>query len=187
LETINPGTVEADENDVFDNAHDPHAPQSNRPLYYPVLPVNQDGAAARVRVVTRYAPGDYPAYGALGHANRHDPLVQASYMTGYVDKKLEDAVVMRFVGYVSRYDPRWPWSPTKTGVDAPQQPDRPSDSPDGVIPKTGDLWYAYDAGVDPSPSSGTGAITPETAGPDTHFPWGVHAQSRDLFRWDGFE
>jgi hypothetical protein len=72
LETINPGTVEADENDVFDDAHDPHAPVSVKPRSYGVYPKPVNGTFAEVRVVTRYALGDYPSYGALGHATVHD-------------------------------------------------------------------------------------------------------------------
>jgi hypothetical protein len=135
-ETVSPGTVDADDQDEFgDLRPNPDPVQDKKPLSFVVLSPKTGTGYAYVRVVTRYAPGDYPAYGTLGHADGHDPLVQASYMTGFVEKKLTDAVVMKFVGYVSRYDPRWPWSVTKVGMDEPENPNRPSTSPSGVTPK----------------------------------------------------
>ena len=180
-ETINRGTVEADENDVFDKITDPTATPSSKPLYYEVKPTPVNGTPCRVRVVTHYAPGAYPRYGTLGHPTVHDPLVQASYLTGYVDKALERTVVMTFRGYVSKYDPRWPWSATQAGnPNAPVDPNRPNGSPRGITPDTGDLWYESSVKPAEPSSSGTGAIAPESLLsqlPDP--PWRVR-------RWDGF-
>ena len=174
-ETINPGTLEADENDTFDT------PNLGANAYYVLRPTPTNGTPCWVRVITRYAPGDYPRYGDLGHATVHDPLVQASYLTGYVDKALDRAIVLTFRGYVSQYDPRWPWSATKTdGSDQPTNPNRPAGSLSGTSPDVGDLWYQSTVTPALPPTDGTGSIAPESilaSLPAT--PWQVR-------RWDGF-
>jgi hypothetical protein len=185
-ETVSPGTVDADDQDEFgDLRPNPDPVQDKKPLSFVVLSPKTGTGYAYVRVVTRYAPGSFPVYGTLAHANRHDPLVQASYMTGYVERKLTDAVVMKFVGYVSQHDPRWPWSETVYGGNVPVVQNRPPTSPRGVVPKLGDLWYV--SAVEPvkPPLSGTGDIPPESALPDTAFPWGGSA--KNLLKWDGFK
>jgi hypothetical protein len=214
FDTINPGTTEWDEAFYWDGAfHCPTAGQYEvykpgfdtkewRRRAYREVSAKSGGTSAYIRVYTLYAPFGNVEYGDFAHANRHDPLVQSSFLQGYVNERLSGMTVMKFIGYVSWNDPRWPWSEDniagtgpKTGYPAVMPDDGwPSYGIGNFDPETkigtpsmGDLWYKSSASTDPNDPPGPPVVMPENAEPDMFFPWGIKSGSGALFEWNGLK